>query len=432
MSVKNGVKQPTKRLMVRPLHLAACLAFAASHGVWAQQASVTQATPDASEKALPTVKVTATQDTAQHLKEDVSSGALGARSQLDTPFSTAVVTSEELQDRQPSKLGDVFATDASVTDNGNAYNAWATYVTVRGMQLDWQSGFKIDGLPFNSYGITMPYEQLEKVELLKGLTGFMYGFGAPGGVVNYVTKKPPVSTAPVRSIDIGYQTAGVWSEHADLGGRVGPNGVFGYRLNATHEEGKTYNEGNVRRDSVSLALDARITRDLKASFGALYQERHASGITGAISTAQYPGTSLPRTLSGGTGDLSGPDQHLNTNVQLYTAGVQYNLSGCEPGSLRINVVGVAVMVLIASCAAGGNVYTQLVMQKKMDQPLHVIAGILHFLTNSFRPGPTELKFDIPQVSGQMRPDLALQHWKLVRFIYFDRPVSHAPTRIKCL
>ncbi|MGQ7939698.1 TonB-dependent siderophore receptor [Paraburkholderia sp. D1E] len=325
MSVKNGVKQPKKRLSVRPFHMAACLAFAASHGAWAQQVSTTQAASDASEKALPTVKVTAAHDTEQHLREDVSSGALGARSQLDTPFSTTVVTSEELQDRQPSKLGAVFATDASVSDNGNAYNAWATYVTVRGMQLDWQSGFKIDGMPFNSYGITMPYEQLEKVELLKGLTGFMYGFGAPGGVVNYVTKKPPVSATPVRSVDIGYQTDGVWTEHADLGGRVGPNGMFGYRLNATHEEGKTYNEGNVRRDAVSLALDARITRDLKATFGALYQERHSSGITGAISTAQYTGTSLPRTFSGGTGDLSGPDQHLNTNVQLYTAGVQYNL-----------------------------------------------------------------------------------------------------------
>jgi iron complex outermembrane recepter protein len=325
MSVKSGVKQPKKRLTVRPLQVAACLAFMAGHGAWAQQASITQATPDASEKALPTVKVTATQDTAQHLKEDVSSGALGARSQLDTPFSTTVVTSEELQDRQPSKLGDIFATDASVSDNGNAYNAWATYVTVRGMQLDWQSGFKIDGLPFNSYGITMPYEQLEKVELLKGLTGFMYGFGAPGGVVNYVTKKPPLSATPIRSVDIGYYTDGVWTEHADLGGRVGPDGMFGYRLNATHEEGRTYNEGNVRRDSVSLALDARITRDLKATFGALYQERHSSGITGAISTAQYPGASLPHTFSGGTGDLSGPDQHLNTNVQLYTAGVQYNL-----------------------------------------------------------------------------------------------------------
>lgn len=326
MSVRNGVAESKKKLTMRPLHLAVCLALATSHAAWAQQASATAASTDNSEKALPAVKVTAAQDTEQHLKEDVSSGALGTRSQLDTPFSTTVVTSEELQDRQPTKLGDVFATDASVSDNGNASNAWATYLTVRGMQLDWQSGFKIDGMPFNSYGVTMPYEQLEKVELLKGLTGFMYGFGAPGGVVNYVTKKPPVSTTPMRSVDIGYYTDGVWTEHADLGGRVGPNGMFGYRLNATHEEGRTYNDGNVRRDSVSVALDARITRDLKATFGALYQERHSSGITGAISTAEYPGTVLPHTMSGGTSNLSGPDQHLNTNVQLYTAGVQYNLS----------------------------------------------------------------------------------------------------------
>lgn len=31
-------------------------------------------------------------------------------------------------------------------------------------------------------------------------------------------------------------------------------------------------------------------------------------------------------MSGGSGDPSGPDRHLDTNVQLYTAGVQYNLS----------------------------------------------------------------------------------------------------------
>jgi len=329
MNKHSGVTRPRKTRRMRRLNWAACLALTATQGALAQQVpaapAAASAPADGDDKALPTVKVTAAQDTAQHLKEDVGSGALGSRSQLDTPFSTTVVTSEELQDRQPSKLGDVFATDASVSDNGNAYNAWATYLTVRGMQLDWQSGFKIDGMPFNSYGVTMPYEQLEKVELLKGLTGFMYGFGAPGGVVNYVTKKPPVSTTPVRSVDVGYYTDGVWTEHADLGGRVGPNGMFGYRLNATHEEGKTYNDGNVRRDSVSVALDARLTRDLKATFGALYQERHSTGITGAISTAQYTGTSLPHTLSGGTGDLSGPDQHLNTNLQLYTAGLQYNL-----------------------------------------------------------------------------------------------------------
>lgn len=308
---------------LRPATVAALLLFTTSQAALAQE---TQSAAQPQEASLPAISVTASQDTLQHLREDVSSGALGSRTQLETPYSTTIVTGEELADRQVAKLGDVFAQDASVSDNSNPYNAWASYITVRGMQLDWQNGFRIDGQPFNGYGITMPYEQLESVELLKGLSGFMYGFGAPGGVVNYVTQKPPVTDKQIASVDVGYRSTAVWSEHLDLGGRVGPDSLLGYRFNATHEEGKTYNDGNVRRDSFSLAADARLTRDLTATFGALYQERHASGITTALSTARYTGTSLPATLSGGSSTLVTPDQHLNTNLQIYTAGLRYNLT----------------------------------------------------------------------------------------------------------
>ncbi|MCO2667183.1 TonB-dependent siderophore receptor, partial [Pseudomonas aeruginosa] len=175
-----------------------------------------------------------------------------------------------------------------------------------------------------SYGITMPYEQLDRVELLKGLGGFLYGFVTPGGVVNYVTKQP--GAEPVRSVDIGYRSTNVWTEHVDLGQRFGPDHMFGARLNATHEEGKTYNDGNIRRDSVSLALQANLTRDLSVSFGALYQDRRTTGQTPSIFTGSYPGGALPATISGGSTNLGGKDQYLNTNLQLYTAGLQYQLA----------------------------------------------------------------------------------------------------------
>jgi iron complex outermembrane receptor protein len=277
----------------------------------------------ATESSLPAVTVTANYDAPEHLTAPVATGALGTRSQLDTPFSTTVVTSEELEDRQVNKLGDVFAGDASVSDNGSAYTSWATYVAVRGLQLDWQNGFKIDGMPFISYSVTLPYEQFESVQLLKGPSGFMYGFGSPGGVVNYVTKKP--TDAPVRSVGVGYRNDGVWTEHADLGARFGPDKMFGARINATHEEGKTYNGGNINRDSVILDMDARLTKDLSVNFAALYQERRATGQTLSIYTAQYVGTTLPKKFSGAA-DLGGADQYLNTNLQLYTAGVHYQIT----------------------------------------------------------------------------------------------------------
>lgn len=345
----SGIACPKSRKRHRPLQVAAWLALAASHAGYAQTsvkegaasvanpaesatpadarpraagAIVAQSSPD----VLPAVRVSAdaAPDSPLNLNTAVSSGVLGSRRQLDTPFSTTVVTGENLADRQVNKLGDVFAGDASVTDNSNAYNAWATYITIRGLPIDWQNGFRIDGMPFISYGITLPYEQLERVELLKGLGGFMYGFGAPGGLVNYVTKTP--GSRPVTSVDAGYRTDGVFSTHADLSRRFGPDGMFGARINATHEEGKTFNAGNINRNSFSLALDGQLTRDLSVYFNALYQQRRSSGQTPAIYTGSFTGSSLPPPLSGGTNWLGGTDQHINTNLQLYTAGVRYQIA----------------------------------------------------------------------------------------------------------
>ncbi|WP_240648309.1 TonB-dependent siderophore receptor [Pararobbsia silviterrae] len=298
------------------------LLFAQSGSAWAQES------PAVSEGTLPAVEVvgTSASESPRHLATDVSNGALGTRSQLDTPYSTTVVSHQDLQDTQPAKLADVFFNDASVSDNSKPYSAWAGYISIRGLPIDWQNGYKIDGMPFNTYGVTLPYEQLEQVELLKGLPGFMYGFAAPGGVVNYVTKKPPVDDTPIRSVDVGYRSDGIWSEHLDLGGRAGPNDMFGYRVNATHEEGQTANDGNVRRDAFSLSTDARITRDLTATFGAMYQDAHASGITSSIYTGGLTGSSLPAVLSGGSPNLSVPDQHIDTNLQVYSAGLRYNLN----------------------------------------------------------------------------------------------------------
>ncbi len=321
----------TERSLHRPLQIAAWLAFAAAaQSAFAQTATTaTTASTSASstEQSLPAVKVSASSadDTPLHLSTPVSNGALGTRSQLDTPFSTTVVTGEDLANRQANKLGDVFAGDASVTDNSNAYSAWATYITIRGLPIDWQNGFKIDGNPFISYGITMPYENLERVELLKGAGGFMYGFAQPGGVVNYVTKKP--GKDPVTSFDVGYRMDGVISEHADLSRRFGPDGMFGARINYSHEQGKTYNAGDINRNSVALALDGQLTRDLDVYFNAIYQTSRSSGQTPAIYVSpSYAGTSLPATISGGTNLLNSAGQHLNTSLQLYTAGVKYQIA----------------------------------------------------------------------------------------------------------
>ena len=306
---------------LRTVAYAALLTCATTRCALAQET-----TTGSKDGALPTVTATAEAPTTspQHLDATISSGALGTRSQLDTPFSTTVVTSEDLAERQVVKLGDVFALDASVSDNSGAYSGWASYITVRGLPLDWQNGYRMDGKPFMSYGITLPYEHFEQIELLKGASGFMYGFGTPGGIVNYVSKKP--TETPVRSIEVGYKSNGIWTEHVDLGGRFGTDDRFGYRLNATHEEGKTFNDGHIDRNAVSLGLDARLTRDLTWTFDTLVQKRKTTDQTPSIYTGSYAGTGLPTAVSGGNQTLVGAGQHLDTDLKLYSTGLQYQLS----------------------------------------------------------------------------------------------------------
>jgi solute carrier family 35 (UDP-sugar transporter), member A1/2/3 len=56
-------------------------------------------------------------------------------------------------------------------------------------------------------------------------------------------------------------------------------------------------------------------------------------------------------------------------ILLFTGAVQYNLASCSETDLRFHPTGLLVVCIIACCAASGNVYTQLCMQRRMQQPL---------------------------------------------------------------
>lgn len=254
----------------------------------------------------------------------VSSGALGTRSALDTPFSVDSVSAEELADRQVSSLGQVFARDASVIGAGNPYNSRPSTLTVRGLPLDAFNSYKIDGVSIVNYGVELPLEHFERIDLLKGATGFMYGFGSPGGIVNYVTKKP--TDEFLVSVDAGYRSDSVFSQHVDLGGRVGADKRLGYRINYTHEQGTTYNHGNIDRNSFSLALDLRLTPDLLWTFEGLYQDRDTRGTVQALSLGPlFTGDDLPDTISGRT-RLSTEGSGYRAVSKLAKTGLQWSFA----------------------------------------------------------------------------------------------------------
>lgn len=269
----------------------------------------------------------------QNLGASVSAGALGNVTQKDTPFSSAVVTNAQIQEQASQKLGDLFIQDASVSDNTAANTAWGTYLTVRGMDLDWQNSYRMNGAPFLAYAATLPYEQFEQIELLKGASGFMYGFGSPGGVLNYVTKKP--TDTPTRSVTLGYNSASLLRADVDLGGRVGEEGVVGYRLNVTREQGETSNGGQLERSSMLLALDAKLSDRLTWDFNVLYQDRLAEDTEPSIRTAGwwngssyssiYTGNKLPTPVENDQ-TLVGAGSYTDNQFAYVATGLKYQIT----------------------------------------------------------------------------------------------------------
>lgn len=272
-------------------------------------------------QSLPTVTVEATATSDALRTDHINGGALGDRKQVDTPFSTNVKSSEEIKDLNAYTANDVFKYDPAVTVIGSNATAENSTFSVRGLQVDMLNGYKIDGQAFTGWDMDLPLEPFEQVQLLKGLGGFMYGFGAPGGIVNYVLKRP--TDDPYHAVSVGYKSAGDWQESVDLGGRFGTDNRFGYRLNAVNEEGNTAEaNGHIRRQVASLALDFRITPDLTWTADALYQQRKQ---TGTLFGIMLGSDNVPDAGSV-TKWLTQPQNWYETQTTSVGTGLQYRIN----------------------------------------------------------------------------------------------------------
>lgn len=107
----------------------------------------------------------------------------------------------------------------------------------RGMQGTNMQGDRMDGMGF---AVTVPFalEEYEQIEVLSGVGGSMYGPSNPSGTFNFVSKAP--TEEPLREAEVEYEGRSVVTGHVDLGGRLGPNNIFGYRINMLLGDGTGY------------------------------------------------------------------------------------------------------------------------------------------------------------------------------------------------
>ncbi|WP_161600786.1 TonB-dependent siderophore receptor [Teichococcus oryzae] len=161
---------------------------------------------------------------------------------LETPQSVSTITREQLDSRNVQSLQEALSYSAGVRVNTFGFSPRFDDFVIRGFDAVYTGLFR-DGLrqAANSFAIfrTEPYG-LSAVNVLRGPSSALYGPSTAGGLVNIVTKRP--TDTPFGELELQYGTHDRKQAQFDLGGPLGEDGHFAYRLTGLVRDADTQND----------------------------------------------------------------------------------------------------------------------------------------------------------------------------------------------
>ncbi|SFG34334.1 iron complex outermembrane recepter protein [Novosphingobium sp. CF614] len=176
-----------------------------------------------------------------------TSAARGTSDPLDIPQSVTVINEALIDDQGARDATDLYRNIAGVTIF--SYSG----VTFRGFRQDRVFYDNLRGDPFIAFSVPRLFN-IQRVEVLKGPSGMLYGPGEPGGLINYVTKTPTDELAAQASLTVGnYDRYGASGE---ISGPITGSGVLLGRMGAYYEQMDPF-RNNTREKS--LILDGGLT-----------------------------------------------------------------------------------------------------------------------------------------------------------------------------
>jgi iron complex outermembrane recepter protein len=278
----------SRLLLISPIAVVAWLATA---GSWAQSPSTQLAPVTVSGRAYPTVGV----------------GGWGDVPLSRAPLQGSVFSAEQLKDNGVQRLSELTGFDPALSDAYNTEGYW-DYLTVRGFVLDNRFNFRRDGLPISAE-TSIPLDNKARIEILKGASGIQAGTSAPGGLVNYVVKRP--TNEAVTSASLEWRQSASLAAAIDLSRRFGADQGFGLRVNAAAASlDPRVRSAQGKRHMLALAGDWRLSPDtlLEAEFE-----------TSQRSQPSVPGFSM----LGNTVPAAG-DARVNLNSQPWSLPVVFD------------------------------------------------------------------------------------------------------------
>lgn len=239
---------------------------------------------------------------------------------VETPFTVNIVPRELLDLRSVSNIGQAVETISGVQRtigfSGNQR------FRIRGFQAisTLRDGFR--------QGLSQPETDLQgvdSIEVLKGPASALYGRFEPGGVINFVSKRPQETFAAEAAITAGSDDYGRIG--ADVTGPLNDTGTVLGRLNVSHEDAASYRDGiDNRQTYVSPAVEWRPDGDTSLLARLEYLTRDAAFDRGLGNSPLFLDVPLSRNYG---------EDFMRIRKEQWTGSVEFNRSLNEDWRLRV-------------------------------------------------------------------------------------------------
>lgn len=157
---------------------------------------------------------------------------------IEIPQSVSVITQDQMSSRNVQTVDEAVQYTSSVGVDTYGSETRFDWINIRGFDQStyglyrddsrWQSG--------QVSGEIDPY-LIQEVDVVKGPSSVLYGQNAPGGLVNLVTKRPPLE--PFHEIVLNYGSFDRKQVQADFGGPIDEAGQWRYRLTGLYRKSDT-------------------------------------------------------------------------------------------------------------------------------------------------------------------------------------------------
>ncbi|MCB4811184.1 TonB-dependent siderophore receptor [Methylovorus menthalis] len=194
---------------------------------------------------------------------------------IETPNSISVVTADQMEAQQVKTITQSLRYTPGITAEIAGPQFMADQLLIRGFQQSTGRLLRDGNRTFlaNYLGWDAPEPfGLERVEVMRGASSVLYGSSDPGGQINLVTKRPPLT--PLHHIQLQAGSFDYKQAAFDFGGPVDDAGVVSYRLTGLIRDSSAQTDYiKNERTFIAPAITIRPSEQTEITFLAEYQKQ---------------------------------------------------------------------------------------------------------------------------------------------------------------